>query len=541
MARPSAPDVALAGTFDPATNSLPMKKKLPDTDPRAFRERAFLMLCSFLAGASVMIVEISGNRLIAPTYGNTIFTWTALIGVVLVALSVGAYLGGILADRAPRFTVLGGLLLGGGIFTLVIPYIAVLTGEVVSPARMIMGPLVMSSFLFAIPGILFGAVSPFAVKMLSVLRPDHAVGRSAGAIGMVGSLGSFVGTFLTGFWLLSAFDLRVIILGVGVLLSLLGLVAWWVGHKDKKQLAGLSVLLAAAFAVGLTAGAAPHPNEIFSKNTYYHKVRVLEEDGIRTLMLDSTVEGAIYTARDDSLPMAYQNSWQLLKLEEDFPMEKALFLGAGAFGMPIHLSRHWPDAEIEVAEIDPEVIEVGRRFFRLDEQPQVVSYAADGRVFLQTREDRQYNLIFGDAYSGVSYIPPHMVTREFFELVDERLADGGVYMMNVIGALKGEKSGVVAGVLASMAGVFPHIEVYPVHSRDLYAFQNIVIIASQRSLQAFADPAMVLEPTDQPPTWERIARNHVPRSHLQDAFATRPFTDHRNPIDKILADILLIR
>jgi len=229
----------------------------------------------------------------------------------------------------------------------------------------------------------------------------------------------------------------------------------------------------------------------------------------------------------------------MLTLEENFSMEQVLFLGAGAFGMPIHLSRHWPEARVDVAEIDPEVIEVGRQFFGLDEQPQVEAHASDGRVFLQLSEEDKYDLIFGDAYSGVSYIPPHMVTREFFELVDSRLRVDGIYMMNVIGSLKGDGSGVVSGILATLTGVFPYIEVFPVHSRDVFLRQNVIIMASQRSLDVYSGALSSLSGELKP--WQRIVRNHVPRSHLEEAYEVRQFTDYHNPIDKILGDILLAR
>jgi MFS family permease len=239
---------------------------------------AMLTAAAFLAGAAIMIVEISGNRLIAPVYGNTIYTWTALIGVVLVAMSAGGYFGGRLADNNPRPAMVGALLGAAGIATTLIPALAIAVSGMVDATEMILGPLFLSSVMFLIPGILLGAVSPYAVKLLSVTRADHAVGRSAGLISMMGALGSFLGTFATGFFLLSAFDIRHIIVATGIVLCLLALPFWLAGRigGGVKTVGLLMIAVLACAAISLGLPIASRSGTIFAKNTYYHLIRVVE-------------------------------------------------------------------------------------------------------------------------------------------------------------------------------------------------------------------------------------------------------------------------
>lgn len=493
---------------------------------------------AFLAGAAIMIVEISGNRLIAPVYGNTIYTWTALIGVVLVAMSAGGYFGGRLADRNPRPPVIGVLLAAAGVATTLMPALASAVSGWVEPQRMIAGPLFLSSVMFLIPGILLGAVSPYAVKLLSVLRSDHAVGRSAGLISMMGALGSFVGTFATGFYLLSNFDIRHIIVTSGIALCLLALPFWFSGGSRK---AAVSMLVAAigGGALSLAIPLSTIPGTLFARNTYYHLIRVVERDYAgarhRVLMLDSTEEGGI-NLNDDSLSLPYQRYWEILTNDSSFQPKRALFIGAGAFGMPRHFAARWEKTEVDVAEIDPEVIEVGKKFFRLDSSPRVKPHAADGRGFLIQQPAATYDFIFGDAYNGLSYIPPHLVTEEFFGLVAERLRPGGVYMMNVIAAVRGPSGELTSGVLGGLKKHFPHVAIFTVHRATPEARQNLILMASKDPLDRF----LLAQPGGGLGLGRQLVQTRVPAVVLDPVLAAaQPFTDTRNPIDRIIADALL--
>ena len=501
---------------------------------------AMLTAAAFLAGAAIMIVEISGNRLIAPVYGNTIYTWTALIGVVLVAMSAGGYFGGRLADNNPRPAMVGALLGAAGIATTLIPALAVAVSGTVDATEMILGPLFLSSVMFLIPGILLGAVSPYAVKLLSVTRADHAVGRSAGLISMMGALGSFLGTFATGFFLLSAFDIRHIIVATGIVLCLLALPFWLAGRSGGgiKAVGLLMIAPLACTAISLGLPIASRPGTIFAKNTYYHLIRVVETrqagQNLRMLMLDSTDEGGI-NLDDDSLPLPYQRYWEFLANDSAFKPGRALFIGAGAFGMPRHFAARWDASTVDVAEIDPEVIKVGREYFKLDTSPRVNAVAADGRSFVRNQPAASYDFIFGDAYNGVSYIPPHLVTSEFFAQIADKLKPDGVYMMNVISAVRGPSGELTSGVLGGLKAHFPHIAAFTVHRPTPEFRQNIILMASKQPLDRFLKPT-----TTTASIGNRLLATRVPDVILNPLIAAaKPFTDHHNPIDRIIARSLL--
>lgn len=187
---------------------------------------------AFFSGAALMGLEIAGSRVLAPYFGSSVFVWGSLIGVLLAALSGGAYLGGLLADRAPDARTLAGLLALAGLVTLALPWVAPGVNRWVFEAQIgpRVGPLVASALMFLVPGVALGTVSPFLVR-LSVSKVTE-VGAVAGTIGALSTAGSIVGTLGTAFYLIPAVGVRTILLVMGAgLLAMGGLAA--VGRRLK--------------------------------------------------------------------------------------------------------------------------------------------------------------------------------------------------------------------------------------------------------------------------------------------------------------------
>ena len=481
-----------------------------------------------------MVVEICAYRLLAPQFGNSVFTWTALIGVILIASSAGGYLGGWLADRRPALSIMGWLLAGSSILIFFIPPLHGLAGPAIAAGgRLILGPVLVSLLLFAIPGILLGAVSPAAVRFYSLTRSDTHVGASAGVISMLGSLGSFAGTFLSGFVLLSAFGVRSIFMGVALLLLILALLSFKLARNSLRQMLPffLTGLIAAGFALADTPSTPP--DVIHEEESFYHRIRVSETgEGPhkrRILELDSTQEGGIHPDTG-ALVMNYQHYWRLVQFNDKLTVKRALFLGAGAFGMPNELSRTLGQAHVDVVEIDPRVIEVGRQFFKLDEHPRVHAHAGDARRFLllHDKPGERWDLIFGDAYNGIRAIPVHLTSREFFQLVHDRLTGDGAFVMNLITAVQGPRSELLAGILASLRAVFPHVETFGVGGR-LDEPQNVILLATKTDWSGF-----ITERYHPPGSLqERLAATHIPAARLPRT--GEAFTDDHNPVDAIIA------
>ncbi len=508
---------------------------LADTAVSTRGTRAFLGLSCFLAGAAMMVIEICAYRLLAPFFGNSVYTWTALIGVILIAFSAGGYLGGYLSDRKLALDLLGWLLAGSAVLTFFIPAFHTVFAVSLSGSGLIAGPVMISLLLFALPGILLGAVSPAAVRFYSLTLKDTHVGAAAGTISMLGSLGSFVGTFLSGFFLLSTFGVRSIFFGTATLLLLLAIAAFLLAKNTLKQQA--PVILSGIFALGMSLMTTPKPKAgvIFEHESFYHHIEVSEQsDGNvmrRVLQLDSTMEGGM-DAKTGDLILPYQHYWKLALLREPAKVSSALFIGAGAFGMPENVSRDFPEATVDVVEIDPQVIEVGRKFFKLDEHPRVQAHAGDARRYLLQNGGKKWDLIFGDAYNGIRQIPPHLATQEFYQQIADHLEPKGVFIMNLIAAITGPKSELTSGMLATVRKAFPYVEVFSVGYRREET-QNVILMASREDLK----PLIVDRYAKQGSWQEQLIRTHVPAGTVPRSEYV--FTDDHNPVDAIIARGLL--
>jgi spermidine synthase len=352
---------------------------------------------------------------------------------------------------------------------------------------------------------------------------------------MLGSLGSFVGTFLSGFFLLSTFGVRSIFFGTATLLLLLAIAAFLLAKNSLKQQA--PVILSGLFACSMSwmTKPAPKPDVIFEHESFYHHIEVSERaEGKlkrRVLQLDSTMEGGM-DANTGDLILPYQEYWKLALLREPAKVGSALFIGAGAFGMPENVSRDFPDAAVDVVEIDPQVIEVGRKFFKLDEHPRVKAHAGDARRFLLQSEGKKWDLIFGDAYNGIRQIPPHLATQEFFQQIADHLEPKGVFVMNVISAISGPKAELTAGMLATVRKVFPYVEIFGVGYRHEEP-QNVILMCSRENLKPLIEERYATAGSWQ----ERLIRTRIPAGTVPRYEIV--FTDDHNPVDAIIARGLL--
>lgn len=479
----------------------------------------------------MMVIEICAFRLLAPLFGNSVYTWTALIGVILVAFSVGGFMGGKLSDKYSSMSLLGWLLAGAAVLTFLIPPLHLGFGESFTYGGLIGGSVMVSLFLFALPGALLGAVSPAVVRFYSMTFKDTHVGAAAGTVSMLGSLGSFVGTFLSGFVLLSHFGVRSIFIGSGVLLLVLAVLAFVLAKSGLKTAGAAAAVGIVAAILGALSQDKPGKGVIYAQESFYHRIEV-SETGIsphrqRLLKLDSTAEGAMNPDSGD-LVMDYQHYWRLPLLKDNAQLESALFIGAGAFGMPEQLSREFPKARVDVAEIDPQVIEVGRKLFKLSEHPHVQAHAGDARHFLRTQQDQRWDLIFGDAYAGVRSIPSHLVTKEFFQLVSNHLTPQGIFVMNAITAVQGDKAELLSGLLVTLKTVFPHVEAFAVQGPRQMT-QNIIILASRQDWKPW-----LTDRFHAAGTWQsRILSSYVASNQLPQQ--GQVFTDDFNPVDRIIA------
>lgn len=496
-----------------------------------------IALAALFSGAAIMIIELTGTRLLAPWFGNSLYTWTGLIGVILISISCGYYFGGLLVDRRPRPILLAHLLAVSAALVCIIPLLYPRLEEIFAEWGIVRGPIVVAALLFALPGCCLASIVPFSIRLMSLRTADQKIGLSSGYVGMFGTLGSVAGTFATGFVLVPNLELRTIFLLTGAALGGLALAGYALNAsapRGGKVLGFILTFLWVLPSLGILLLKPPLvPGLLLEKYSFYHRIRVIEEStdqGLqRTLYLDSTIEGAQYQDSGE-FPLHYQNYWRLAEVFCPL-LESAAFLGGGAFAMPQALSRRYPTASVDVAEIDPEVIEVGRQYFKLDDYPRVIAVPLDARRFLRTG-GKKYDFIFGDAYSGVLFIPAHLVTAEFFEVVKASLKDDGIYVMNIVSPIAGEHAAIFETIVNTLSSVFPHTYIFQTDP-DPSSVQNVILMASNQPRDIIQAIALNLHDTD-------LAKLLNTYTESDTLLFTRNdiLTDEANPIDYLVSKSL---
>jgi spermidine synthase len=383
-----------------------------------------------------MILELVAGRIIAPHVGVSLYTWTSVIGVVLAGISLGNYLGGRLADRGASMSLLGLIFVLAGLASfgvLIIDRLDV-TAQVEWP--LIAEILLLIAALFFVPATILGTISPIVVK-LSV-RDLAETGRTVGRIYAAGAVGSIVGTFATGFFLISWFGTHTIVWGVSLALLALGLLLllpsrWLWAVPALLIVAGISLLVLRS---DLRQG--PCTRET---NYFCIAVRDQERSGepVRVLILDRLVHS--YSSLDDptKLVYGYEQAYAEITAYQDLrhgsagtqvPL-RALFIGGGGYTFPRYMETVYPDSELTAIEIDPGVTQIAYDMLGLDPGTRVKSYNEDARMFLEREPTDTYDLVFGDAFNDFS-VPYHLTTKEFNDRVRAWLTDDGLYVVNII-------------------------------------------------------------------------------------------------------------
>jgi len=429
----------------------------------------------FVSGAVVMALELVGSRLLAPVYGDSIFVWGSLIGIVMTSLSVGYFIGGRLADRQPSFLTFSLIILSAGVFTLLIPSTSSMVLEVVSYSGLgeRYGPVLSSIMLLAIPTTLLGMVSPYAIRLAtdSLVK----VGGISGSLYSISTAGSICGTFFTVFVLIPAFNVRSIILSLGVVLvaaSLIGL-AW--------GLRVLSIVIIAVLMVppALFGGsvAIRGGTIVYQKDTPYNTLTVVdyEERGVRTIYLNNMPHSAMYLNGSNSAVFTYTDYFNLA-LVFNPGVESVLFIGGGGFSGPKQFLEYYPDVNVDVVEIDPQVVKVARDYFNVSDDPRQRVFVDDGRAFLGGAG--KYDLVVLDAYSK-TYVPFHLMTLEFFEALDEHLEPDGILVSNLISSLIGDTSDLLRAEYKTINLVFPQVYLFYTKTGLMSQVQNIILIATK--------------------------------------------------------------
>ena len=404
----------------------------------------------FVAGIGSLATEIAASRLLAPYFGNSTIVWANVIGLVLASLSLGYWLGGRLADRHPSPRLLGWLVAAAAVMVAATPFLArpFLDLTVEGLDEVSTGAAIGSFFgvliLFAPPVTLLGMVAPFAIR-LGLERVESA-GAVAGRLYAVSTVGSLLGTFLSALVLIPLIGTQRTLLVSAALLALAG-----AGLLGVRWLA-LGVALGALLAIPPGAVKAAD-GVLLEDESLYQFVQVTERDGARRLYLDEGVAVHSIWRPGHVLTGGVWDTFLGLPPLLGRPLERVAILGNAGGTTARAMGVYYPDAEIDGVELDPAVTKAGRRFFGLDDNPRLDVHTADARPFLR-RSDGGYDLIVVDAYRP-PYVPFYLATREFFELVRERLAPGGMVALNVA-SVPGDTR-LARGIATTLAAELPAV------------------------------------------------------------------------------------
>ena len=424
--------------------------------------RRLLLPLVFISGMASLGVEFGASRLLAPYFGTSLYVWGVLIGLVLIYLSAGYVIGGRLADRHPREEVLYQITAWAGLWIGIIPLVSYpilllsQQGFKELSVGLVAGTLFAVVVLFAAPVILLGCVSPFAIRLL--LRDVETGGNTAGRVYALSTAGSILGTFLPVFWFIPTYGTRPTLEGFGLVLVVVSVLGLWPWPRRRFYAAfAAAVLLAWIF---LPSGIKPPQvgQLVYEKESAYGYIQVVR-DGTRTELILN--EGLGIHSVYDSTSDVTNGYWDDLLVADAFrpardssPDPRSVaFLGlAGGTSARQYRIAYGGGIAITGVEIDPEILDVAHRYFHLDDA-RAHEVVGDARYWLATQAGR-YEVIVLDAYRQ-PYIPFQLTTREFFELVREHLASGGVLAVNVAEA-PGD-SRLVAAIASTMATVFPSV------------------------------------------------------------------------------------
>ncbi|MDP2593768.1 MAG: fused MFS/spermidine synthase, partial [bacterium] len=426
-----------------------------------FLKQNLLPASVFITGACVLIVEIVAVRVLSPHYGNTIFTVSSVISVILAALSIGYYAGGKFADRHPSLRWFFGIILISGIAILAFHFLGTIMLPILSMTlSLTSGPLVSSLLLFLAPALLLGTLSPYAIKLQSVQAPEQGVGSVSGKIFFWSTLGSILGSLLAGFVLIPHFGIDHIFIATGLVLFLLGSIPLLMFGFDKKRLTKSLFAVVILAAVTLFAAQQIKGDALYSKDGIYEKITIYDgafgSRPARFFQQDRSSSGAMFLDSDDPTDLAYEYSkyYSLYKVFKP-NIQHALVIGGGAYSIPKALVAELPNATVDVSEIEPSLFELAKKYFGVEDNPQLHTYIEDGRRLLRD-SDKKYDLIFSDVYYSLFSIPAHFTTQEFFTIAKKKLSDDGLFIANLIGDLSRQQPSLIFAEIKTFQSVFPN-------------------------------------------------------------------------------------
>lgn len=503
--------------------------------------RKYIYFTVFVSGMTSLAAEFGASRLLGNVFGTSNIVWAVIIGLILIYLTAGYFIGGKWADKSPYPRTMYAILAWGAFTLGVVPFVANPVLRLAADAfdtlqvGVLAGAFVGVLVLFTVPVTLLGMVSPFAIR-ISMDDTAHA-GNVAGTIYGVSTIGSFIGSFLPTLVLIPTIGTTRTFLVFSVALLFVALAGLGSSAGRKTMLPYLlMVVILALLAVFGTGIVKQSQGQIYETESAYNYIQVLElEDGTRYLRLN---EGQGVHSEYNPDTLNYGGPWQQFLAgpffyadREPASVTRIAIVGLAAGTTARQAAAVFPNVAIDGWEIDPKIVQVGRDYFDMN-LPNLNVYVQDGRWGLE-QSPETYDLVVVDAYRP-PYIPPHLTTQEFFQIAADHLNPNGVLAINV-GRAPGDRR-LIDGLATTIGTLFPSIYVMdipgtfnsilyatlqPTSAEDL--FDNLVRLQARGDVHPLLTESMYL-------AWANLAP--APSQ-------TVVFTDDRSPIEWLTNNLIL--
>ncbi len=447
---------------------------------KSFINNVFLLFIIFITGAAILVLEVTATRMLSVYFGNTIYTFSSIISVILLALSLGYFMGGRLADKKGSEFLFYQLIALSGLSVFVLHLVHIyLIPQLSTQLTLRDGPLVSSLLLFLLPGLLLGMLSPLVAQLQKARLKKQGIGHITGDVFFWSTLGSIFGSIGAGFYLIPTYGIREIIIGVAIILFCIGLLGMFIPRHKNSSIGKVVVLFLTLPIVHLTLISfnllRENPAVVYRDEGLYDNIVIYDgeffDTPARFLQQATDASSAMYLSSDE-LVYDYTKYYEVYKLVTNRP-QHALVIGGGAYSVPKALLQDDPKVIVDVAEIEPELLSIGQKYFRVPKDSRLKNHVEDGRRFMMDSNSK-YDIIFSDAYHFS--IPAHLTTKEFFELSKSRLSQDGVFVANIIGNLGEQSPSFLFSEMKTFKSVYPNSYFFAVDTFEPNVPQNIVMV-----------------------------------------------------------------
>ena len=504
--------------------------------------RKWLYIAVFFSGMASLAVEMAASRLLGNYFGTSNLVWASIIGLILIYLTAGYFLGGAWADRSPRLSTFFQILIWGGFTIGLVPMISRPILRFAANAfdnlqlAALLGSFLAVMLLFIIPITLLGTASPFAIRL--ALLDSRSAGSVSGRVYAISTLGSFVGTFLPVLILIPLVGTYRTFLVTSAILLVVALIGLAVtsGWKKTWVYSWMPVVLILLAIYGTRGTDKDTAGMIYETDLAYNYIQVLQSGETRYLRLNDGQ--GIHSVYDPQVEF-YNGPWEQVLVApflNPAPVDPAsvksmAIIGLAAGTTARQASLVYPGIQIDGIEIDPKIVQVGREYFDMNE-PNLNVIVQDGRWALD-HSDKRYQVISVDAYRP-PYIPWHLTTKEFFQEVYDHLSADGVMVINIG---RGPQDRRLIDVLGStILTVFPSVYVMDLpESFNSILFASVQPTTGQNLIDNFAH--LAAEKNTPPLLLEAMASAIA--NHAEDPQPALVFTDDKAPIEWITNGVVI--